>query len=70
MPEDGSKENSTWPMPKFRFKKYLNKNSGGAIYDRSTSYIQIAKFNSLNRFRHVKDGIHLIFPPIVPARKS
>lgn len=69
MPDDGKVEGSTWPMPKFRFEKHLIKNASKTGYDRSSLFIQVAKFNDLNKFRHLSGGSQLIFPPIIPGKK-
>lgn len=37
------------------------------IWDDERYYIQVAKFNGLNKFRHLKGGRNLIFPPIIPV---
>ena len=37
------------------------------IYNDSSYYIQVAKFNGLNKFRNLKTGSQLIFPPIIPG---
>lgn len=36
------------------------------IWDDETYYVQVAKFNGLNKFRHLKGGTQLIFPPLIP----
>ena len=70
MPDEGNVEGSTWPMSKFRFEKYLNENASKTSYDRSSMYIQVAKFNNLNKFRNLSGGSQLIFPPIIPGNRS
>lgn len=37
----------------------------GKIWSDQSYYIQAAKFNGLNKFRHLKGGSKLIFPPII-----
>lgn len=34
------------------------------IYKNSSYYVQVAKFNGLNKFRSLKPGMKLIFPPL------
>jgi nucleoid-associated protein YgaU len=36
------------------------------VYNNSSYYIQVAKYNGLNKFRNLKPGTQLIFPPIIP----
>jgi len=40
------------------------------IYGDSNYYIQIAKYNNLKKFRNLKDGDQLIFPPITSLDTS
>jgi hypothetical protein len=35
------------------------------IYDESSYYVQVAKYNGLNKFRNLRPGSQLIFPPVV-----
>uniref|UniRef100_UPI004048979C LysM peptidoglycan-binding domain-containing protein n=1 Tax=Roseivirga sp. TaxID=1964215 RepID=UPI004048979C len=35
------------------------------IYSSPSYYVQVAKYNGLNKFRSLKPGTQLIFPPIV-----
>jgi nucleoid-associated protein YgaU len=40
------------------------------IYGDSSYYEQVAAYNNLNKFRNLKPGSQLIFPPIVDLKKS
>lgn len=40
------------------------------VYDKPDYYIQLAEFNGLNKFRHIRPGSQLVFPPIVPDDSS
>lgn len=35
------------------------------IYNSKDYYVQVAKYNKLNKFRDLTPGMQLIFPPIV-----
>ena len=37
------------------------------VWNDSSYYVQVAKFNDLNKFRNLKGISKLIFPPIVQA---
>lgn len=38
------------------------------IWNDELYYIQVAKYNDLNKFRHLKGGEKLVFPPIIQAQ--
>lgn len=38
------------------------------IYNSPSYYVQVAKYNGLNKFRNLKSGTQLIFPPIVSLK--
>ncbi len=35
------------------------------VWNDYSLYVQVAKFNELNKFRHLKGGTRLIFPPVI-----
>jgi hypothetical protein len=35
------------------------------VWEKETYYVQVARFNNLNKFRNLKGGERLIFPPII-----
>lgn len=37
------------------------------VWDNQNYYIQVAKYNGLNKFRNLKGGSQLIFPPIIQS---
>lgn len=37
------------------------------VWNDQSYYVQLAKFNGLNKFRHLKGGKQLIFPPIIQS---
>lgn len=40
------------------------------VWNDPNYYIQVAKYNGLNKFRKLKGGKKLFFPPIIPATQS
>jgi LysM repeat protein len=40
------------------------------VYDKPDYYVQLAEFNGLNKFRHIRPGSQLVVPPLVPANST
>jgi hypothetical protein len=38
------------------------------VWDNDANYIQLARYNQLNKFRNLKPSVQLVFPPIIDPK--
>lgn len=78
MPDLGNNENSSWPMPKFKFQKASSMNITQkeirkicqrliSIRTRQKRFKLYTNNNPLNKFRKPKNSSQLVYPPIIQA---